>query len=214
MQSVTTNSSRTNELLSRAAAGDSAAWSSLLAEQQTRLRRMIALRLDRRLQRRIDPSDVLQEAYVWAARQLEGYLRDPSLPFHLWLRLIVEQKIAFQHRHHLRTRMRDAGREVSLNAVSLSESQSSEFAAQLLGREPSPAEQSIRAELVSRLQEALTRLEHLDREILLLRHYEQLSNGEAALVLGLEESAASKRYVRALQRLKTLLVGRTDDREG
>jgi RNA polymerase sigma-70 factor (ECF subfamily) len=214
MQTATTNSSQTNELLRRAAAGDASAWSSLLEDQRARLRRMIALRLDRRVQRRIDPSDVLQEAYAWAARQLEGYLREPNLPFHLWLRLIVEQKIALQHRHHLRVRMRDAAREVSLNAVSLSGSQSSELAARLLGREPSPAEESVRAELVGRLQEALTRLEHLDREILLLRHYEQLSNGDAALVLGLEESAASKRYVRALQRLKALLVGRADAREG
>jgi RNA polymerase sigma-70 factor (ECF subfamily) len=214
MQGTSANSPQTDDLLHRAATGDCAAWNSLLKEQQGRLRQMIALRLDRRIQRRIDPSDILQEAYMWAARQLEGYLRDPRLPFYLWLRLIVEQKIALQHRQHLRAQMRDAGKEISLNAVSLSGSQSSELAARLMGRELSPSEESVRAELVTRLRESLTKLDHTDREILLLRHFEQLSNGEAAIVLGLGEAAASKRYIRALQRLKTLLVGGSGTREG
>ncbi|MCI0456518.1 MAG: sigma-70 family RNA polymerase sigma factor [Gemmataceae bacterium] len=200
------NSSAILRLLQQAAAGDSEGWGALWTRYCERLRAMIALRLDRRLQGRIDPSDVLQEAYLEASAQLPQYLQQPTLPFFLWLRLITGQKMVALHRHHLGTQMRDASREISLHHGSLPPTSSAALAAQLLGRECRPSEAALRVERSLRLQEALNSLDPLDREVLALRHFEELSNAETAQVLGLQEAAASKRYVRALKRLKDILA--------
>ena len=202
---MTENSSETEQLLRRAAAGDQASWGALLTRHRQRLRCMVALRLDRRLQGRIDPSDVIQEACLEASAQLADYLQQPTLPFFLWLRLITGQKMVALHRHHLGKQMRDAGREVSLYQGSLPETSSAALAAQLLGRDTRPSEAAIRAERCLRLQEALNSMDPVDREVLALRHFELLSNAETARVLGLQEAAASKRYVRALKRLREIL---------
>jgi RNA polymerase sigma-70 factor (ECF subfamily) len=198
--------SETDRLLQRVAAGDREVWGLLLTQHRERLRNMVALRLDRRLQGRIDPSDVIQEAFLTASMQLADYLRNPTIPFYLWLRLVTGQKLVALHRHHLGTQARDAGREVSLDRGALPEASSFALAAQLLGHDSRPSEIALRNELAQRLEDALNSLEPLDREVLVLRHFEQLSNAEAALVLGVRESAASKRYVRALQRLKDILA--------
>jgi RNA polymerase sigma-70 factor (ECF subfamily) len=166
---------------------------------------MIALRLDQRLQGRIDASDVIQEAYLEAATRLEDYLRQPTMPFFLWLRFLTGQKLTELHRHHLGAQMRDAGREVSLYRGSLPETSSAALAAQLLGRDTRPSEAAVRAERKLRLQEALNTLDPMDREVLALRHFEQLTTPEVAQVLGVKEAAASKRYLRALKRLKEVL---------
>jgi RNA polymerase sigma-70 factor (ECF subfamily) len=179
----------------------------LLERHRPRLRRMIALRLDQRLQGRIDASDVIQEAYLEASTRLEDYLRRPEMPFFLWLRFLTGQKLMELHRHHLGTRMRDVGREVSLYRGSLPATSSAALAAQLLGHDTRPSEAAIRAERKIRLQEALNSMDPLDREILALRHFEQLNNAETAQLLGLQESAASKRYIRALKKLKSILSG-------
>lgn len=192
--------------LERAAAGDAESWERLLAEHQPRLRRMVALRLDPRLQGRLDPSDVLQEAYLEAARQLPDYLGDPKLPFFLWLRLITGQRLSKVHRHHLGTQMRDAGQEVSIYRGGMPEASSAALAAKLLGRECRPSEAAVRAERKLKLQEALNRMDPLDREVLTLRHFEQMTGPEAARVLGISEAAAGKRYLRALAKLKELLA--------
>jgi RNA polymerase sigma-70 factor (ECF subfamily) len=195
----------TDDLLRRGATGDQQAWGELLTRHRQRLGDLVALRLDRRLQGRLDPSDVLQEAFLSAWLQLPDYARNPTIPFYLWLRLVTGQKLAQLHRHHLGTRLRDAGREISLDVGAVPEASSAALAARLVGGEPRPSEAATRAERARRLEEALDRLEPLDREVLALRHFEQLSNGEAAQVLGLGESAASKRYVRALAKLKEIL---------
>jgi RNA polymerase sigma-70 factor (ECF subfamily) len=193
-------------LFERAVRGDQQAWGDLLERHRDRLRRLIALRLDVRLQGRVDASDVIQEAYLEASTRLPDYARSPDLPFFLWLRYLVGQKIIDQHRRHLGAQARDAGREVSLYRGAMPEATTAALAAQLLGRMTSPSHAAIRAERKIRLQEALNAMDPIDREILVLRHYEQLSNGEAALVLGLDKSAASKRYARALVRLKDVLT--------
>jgi RNA polymerase sigma-70 factor, ECF subfamily len=200
------DSSETCELLNRAAAGDQEGWSGLLARHQDRLRRMVSLRLDRRLQGRIDPSDVLQESYLEAAAHLAEYLRQPSMPFFLWLRSITGHKLLELHRQHLGTQMRDAGREVSLEQGPWPQASSAVLAAQLLGHEPRPSEAAMRAEMKFRLQEALDQMDPIDREVLVLRHFEQLSTAESAAVLGIKEAAAGKRYIRALKRLKEILL--------
>jgi RNA polymerase sigma-70 factor, ECF subfamily len=203
---MTGNSSETDGLLHSAAEGDKDSWGALLARHQERLRRMVALRLDHRLQGRFDASDVIQEAYLEASRRLADYLKQPNMPFFLWLRFITGQKLLELHRYHLGAQARDAGREVSLYRGSLPETTSAALAAQLLGHLTRPSEAAIRAETKVRLQEALNRMEPLEREVLALRHFEHLSNAETAQVLGIQESAASKRYLRALKRLKDILT--------
>ena len=187
------DSSETRDVLKRALAGDHASWGDLLARHRDRLRRMVALRLDRRLQGRIDPSDVIQESCLEASTRLAEYLRNPSMSFFLWLRFLTGQKLLELHRHHLGARMRYAEREISLYRGSLPETSSAALAAQLLGHATQPSEAAMRAEMMIRLQEALNGMDPLDREVLALRHFEHLSNAEAAKVLGLHESAASKR---------------------
>jgi RNA polymerase sigma-70 factor (ECF subfamily) len=166
---------------------------------------MVALRLDQRLRGRIDPSDVLQEAQLEAAGRLDDYLRDPAVPFFLWLRFLVGQRLAIVNRRHLGAEARDAGREVAIDRAALPRATSAALAAQLLGRDTRPSEALARAERKLRLGEALEGMDPLNREVMALRHFEQLSNAEAARVLGLRESAASKRYIRALTRLKAIL---------
>jgi RNA polymerase sigma-70 factor (ECF subfamily) len=203
---VTSDPSETDELLRRAAAGDGAVWWDLLGRHRDRLRRLVALRLDHRLQGRIDASDVIQEACVEAWERLADYLRDPKMPFYLWLRFLAVQKLVTLHRHH-GFGLRDVGREVALAGGETPEASSAALAAQLLGHGPTPSEAAARAELRAYLRDALNRLDPLDREVLALRHFEHLSRAESAQVLGIQESAAGKRYVRALKRLRQILAG-------
>jgi RNA polymerase sigma-70 factor (ECF subfamily) len=205
--SSTSQNPREVELIRRAGEGDTTGLESLLERYRPRLRRMIKLRLDRRLQGRVDPSDVIQEAYLEVSRKLAEYLGDPSLPFFLWLRLVTGQKLALVHRQHLGVQARDAGREVSLHRGALPEATSAALAAQLIGHRTTPSQAAARAELKIRLQEALNSMDELDREVLALRHFEHLTNAETARVLGISETAACNRYVRALERLKKILTG-------
>ena len=202
---MTGNSSETNQLLEQAARGDPQGLGTLLAKHGDRLRRMVALRMDRRLQGRIDPSDIIQETYLEASVRLAEYLRDPSMPFFLWLRFLAGQKLVTLHRHHLGVQMRAAGQEVALCRGPLPEASSAALAAQLLGHDTRASEAAIRAELKVQVQEALNGMDPLDREVLALRHFEQLSRAEIAQVLEISEGAAGKRYIRALERLKRVL---------
>ena len=202
---MTGEASETAGLLRRAAQGDQAAWGTPLVRSRDRLRRMVALRLDRRLQGRVDPSDIIQEAYIDASARLAEYARQPDMPFFLWLRFLTGQRLLRVHRQHLGAEMRDVAREVSLYRGALPAATSAAIAAQLLGRDTRPSEAAVRAERSIRLQEALNSMDPLDREVLALRHFEQMSNAEAARVLGLQEPAAAKRYVRALKRLRLIL---------
>src|SRR5262245_39350345 len=128
-----------SEILRRAAGGDSAALAEAFSQHRPRLRRMVQLRLDRRLQGRVDPSDVLQEAYLEVARSLADYLNDPRIPFYLWIRFVTGRKLQALHRHHLGTQVRDAGREVSLHHGVMPQASSVSLAEQLLGRCSSPS---------------------------------------------------------------------------
>lgn len=199
------NPEELQELLDRSAASDPTAVGRLFGLHRERLGRMIRLRLDRRLRGRLDASDVLQEAFLEFATALPAYLKDPRAPFYVWLRCITARKMHSLHRRHLGTRMRDAGREASIDRGALPEADSVALAAQLLGKLTTPSEAFLRAELRSHVQEALDEMSSLDREVLALRHYEQLSNQETALVLGVSEAAASVRFIRALRRLKDIL---------
>jgi RNA polymerase sigma-70 factor (ECF subfamily) len=200
------NSDEAEDLLRRASQGDHQALGELLSRYRDRLRLMVRLRLDRRLQGRIDSSDVIQEAYLEAAERFEDYVRNQPMPFFLWLRFLTAQKLLVLHRQHLGAKARDAAREVSLYRGALPEASSAVLAAQLVGHRTTPSQAAMRAEMQLRLQEALNSMDPIDREVLALRHFEQLSNGETAKVLGLRESTASQRYARALLRLKEILT--------
>jgi RNA polymerase sigma-70 factor, ECF subfamily len=195
----------TNKLPSFEVPDDPVRFGAMLQKHRSRLRRMVALRLDPRLHGRIDPSDVIQDTYLEAAARLAEYVQKPSMPFFLWLRWLAGQKLVTLHRHHLGRQMRDAGREVSLYRGRLPEASSAALAAQLLGHETPPSEAAVRAELKIRLQEALYTMDPLDREILALRHFEQLTLAETAAVLKITESGACRRHLRALKRLKEIL---------
>jgi RNA polymerase sigma-70 factor (ECF subfamily) len=201
------SSSDTVGLLERARAGDKAALTEIFARHRDRLRRMVEMRLDRRLQARLDASDVIQDAYLEAATRIEEYLRNPKVPLFLWLRLVVGERLTTLHRQHLGVQLRAAGKEISLYRGAMPTASSAALAAQLLGKQTSPSQAVVRAERMLRLQEALNTLGPLDREILSLRHFEHLTRAETAQVLGIAEEAAAKRYIRALKRLKEILAG-------
>ena len=200
-------------LVRRAAAGDSAAAGEALDRHRARLRRMVEARLDRRVRGRVDPSDVLQDGLVDAVAKLPGYLADPKIPLFLWLRLVVGERLTKVHRDHLGRQVRDAGREVSLYRGPMPAASSAALAAHLLGKFTSPTQAAVRAERL-RVQEALNALDPLDREILSLRHFEELTHAEAAEALGIEMAAAAKRYVRAMKRLKDILTSTPGGAEG
>jgi RNA polymerase sigma-70 factor (ECF subfamily) len=200
------NSETTSRMLEQAARGDAAGWDALMRRFHDRLCRMVTLRLDPRLQGRFDPSDVLQEMYLDALRRLPEYVREPKLPFFLWIRYLTGHHLGRIHRNHLGRQMRDPGREVSLYQGAIPEASSAALAAQLLGKESRPSELAVRAERMLRLQEALNRMDPIDREVLALRHFEHLTRAETAQVLKLSEAAAAKRYVRAVERLREMLA--------
>lgn len=175
-----------------------------LTHYRERLLRFVRSRLDNRIRRRIDASDVVQDACAEAARRLHEYERDPKVPFYVWLRFLTAQRLALAYRHHLGAKQRDAGREVvwpNFGAVS-----PDIFADHLAASQTSPSSAAVRAERRERLRSALTAMAPVDQEVLALRHFEQLTNQEAAAVLGLSLSAASNRYARALLRLKTVMT--------
>jgi RNA polymerase sigma-70 factor (ECF subfamily) len=196
------DSSETQALIRRVEEGDDSALAELFGRYRARLRKMVKLRMDRRLQGRLDPSDVLQEAYVDVARRAGEYQADPQMPVFLWLRWITGEKLMALHRKHLGAQMRNAGQEVSLHRGALPPASSISIAAMLLGRITSPTRAARRAEMQVRLQDVLNSMEPIDREILTLRHFEELGNTETAQVLGISKSAASSRYLRAVIRLK------------
>ena len=178
--------------------------SVILDGHRPRLRRMVSFRMDRRIQQRVDPSDVVQEAYLEAINRIDEYLADPQVPLYVWLRFITHQKMIQVQQHHLGVQARDPRREYSLQRH-YSNATSAAIAAHLVGADDTPALAAVKAEMRRRLEDALNGLDEIDREVLALRHFEQLKNAEVAGMLNLTEKAASKRYFRALSRLKKLL---------
>jgi RNA polymerase sigma-70 factor (ECF subfamily) len=203
--SKTGDSGENDELLRRAGAGEDAALAELFARYRERLKRMVRLRLDHRLHGRLDPSDVVQETYLDVARRFSEYTSSPAVPFFLWVRNLAGQRLTDLHRMHLGAKMRSAGQEVSLHRGALPAVSSVSLANQLLGRLTSPTAAAARAEMQIRLQDALNQMDPIDREVVILRHFEELDNSETADILGLQPSAASKRYIRAIRRLKVIL---------
>jgi RNA polymerase sigma-70 factor, ECF subfamily len=193
-----------SELVNRVIHGDKRALAELFDAQRSRLRRIVNFRLDRRIYGRVGADDVLQEAFLNACGQLKALLRDHPPTVFIWLRQIVNQTLADVHRRHLGAKKRTAKRDVSLQAGPTASS-SEWLAFHLLGHLTSPSQAALRAELAEQLDQALSVLSEIDREVLALRHFEELTNTETAHVLNMTVQAASMRYVRAISRLRKVL---------
>jgi RNA polymerase sigma-70 factor (ECF subfamily) len=167
---------------------------------------MVAFRMDARLRGRVDAADIVQDAFAEASDHRQEYFRAPGVPLFIWLRGVVGNKLLEAHRHHLGTRMRDAKRDLPLDAPRPSDDTSAALCAHLTAGLTRPSAAAARGEVSTRLAEALAEMNPIDREVLALRHFEQLTSGEVAQVLGIQERAAAKRYLRALERLKDILA--------
>jgi RNA polymerase sigma-70 factor (ECF subfamily) len=188
--------------LFRLRTGRDQAVAELFSHYRSKLQRMIAFRLDRRIVGKVDADDILQDAFLETVRRIDDYLAQPSVPFFVWLRQITQQILTDTHRRYLNAQIRDVHREVALESGGQPESSSSGLIAQLADSLTSPSQCAVRAEAVAELRNALDQMAEIDREVLVLRHLEELSNHEVAQILGIDKFAASKRYLRALERLR------------
>jgi RNA polymerase sigma-70 factor (ECF subfamily) len=198
-------SEETDDLVNRAIHGDKAALAVLFGIYRPRLHRIVNFRLDRRIYGRVDAEDVLQEAYLNVEQRMKSLLPDRPATFFIWLRQIVSHTLSDVHRRHLGAQKRSAKRDISIHGGYSAESTSVALAMHLLGHLTSPSEAALRSELSQQIDAALTGMSDVDREILALRHFEELTNWEAAQVLGMTPQAASMRYVRAIARLREVL---------
>jgi RNA polymerase sigma-70 factor (ECF subfamily) len=194
----------TEELLERAGTGDRTARQELLTRHRGRLRQMVALRIDRRMAARVDPSDVVQEALADAAQGLSDYLRVRPLPFYPWLRQFAWERLLQLHRRHLKAKRRSVSRE-QLRIFDVADESEAVLADRLVNSGSSPSARLLAAELRERVRAALESLEPNDREVLVLRYLEQLTTKEIAAVLGITEAAVKTRHRRALERLRRRL---------
>jgi RNA polymerase sigma-70 factor (ECF subfamily) len=174
-------------------------------EHRPRLRQMLQFRMDPRLRIRTDLSDVLQEAYIEAYTRLDHYAKLPEMSFYLWLRQVTMQRMIDLHRRHLMAAKRDVRQEVPLGMEGYNASTSAAIARHFIDAIVSPSQLAVRQEMLAQLETTLESMDDIDREVLALRHFEELGNGEVAELLGISEAAASNRYVRALSRLRKLL---------
>jgi len=201
---TTTREPDTEELVRRARKGDSSAANRLVVRHSARLRRMVAVRMDRRLVSRLDPSDVVQETLIEALRLLPDYLRDRPMPFYPWLRQIAWNRLVDLHRRHILSKRRSLDREVRLD-LPLDEPSAYQLVELLLARESAPAARMLREELRYRVRKAIDRLSPEFREVLILRQIEQLSIEEIAAVLAVPQGTVKSRHFRALGQLRELL---------
>jgi RNA polymerase sigma-70 factor (ECF subfamily) len=199
---LTDDAPEIGDLLERARRGDAAAFEELFSRYRERLLRAISFRLDRRLAPRLDASDVLQEAYLEAARRLPDYLQHSDMPFFLWLRWIAGEKVIACHRQHVLADKRSVGRELPPLPVD----SSAQFVRGMIGTEPTPSQAFAAVELAEKLRLAVQQLDDDERDLILWRHFEQLGNRDIARLLQITEAAANKRYIRALDRLRGLLM--------
>lgn len=200
------DSSETQELLDRAKRGDERAVNALFDRHREAVRRLLHLRMDRAIAARVDASDLVQDVLIEASRRLSSYLaNENAMPFHLWLRALARDRLIDTHRRHRVAGRRSVDREQHLGAGAYGDRSSLDLAAALRDSEPTPAAAAMRNELEQRFQSALDQLDEIDREVIMMRHFERLSNREVAQALNLSDAAAGMRYLRAIRRLRTML---------
>jgi RNA polymerase sigma-70 factor (ECF subfamily) len=202
---------KTEELLLGAKAGDDDAINRLIERHRGAVLRMVQMRLDQKIRRRVAVSDVVQDVMIDASRRLQDYIANPVMPFHLWLRHIAKDRIIDAHRRHRTSQKRSVDREHGLAVPGADDHSTMDLAAQLCDGELTPAAAATQREMAKRVEAAITELGEQDGEIIIMRHYEQLSNQEVAQALGLSEPAASMRYLRAVRRLREMLTGSGDE---
>lgn len=202
---MTDSGEEIDQLVELAAAGDSSSLENLFRIHSERLKRMIALRMDRRIASRIDVEDVLQEVHLHASQHLVDYKRREGVPFYVWLRGVAIHVMLELHRRHMGTRMRDARLEVSMQRHFANTVSSEALARHLADSGTSPSGAAMKVELESQLKRVVDSLPPADKEVLVLRHFEQLTPPETAVVLQVSEKAAGMRYIRALRKLRKLL---------
>lgn len=191
------------DVIAKLESGDDHAFADLFSRHRDRLKQMLAFRMDHRLRGREDASDILQDVYIDAYKRIPHYLKRPELSFYIWLRQLTTQRLIDVHRRHLKAEMRDVKQEISIGRNNAATSAS--MAKLLVAHLASPSQLAMQAELIDQIGQALDRMDEIDREVLALRHFEELRNSEVAEVLELKEAAASNRYFRALTRLRTVL---------
>ena len=196
---------QTQNLLARRKDGDQTAWNALLQRHRSAVQRLVNMRLDNRIRQRVGVSDVVQDVMIEANRRIDRYLKDPGIDFHLWLRQIAKDRIIDAHRRHRATAKRSVDRELRLVQGGVNQS-TINLGNQLRDNDLTPAAQATRREMASRMEDALMKLNDLDRDIIIMRHYEQLSNDEVSKTLNLKPAAASMRYLRALRKLRNQLL--------
>lgn len=195
----------TEELLAQAKGGDDSAVNQLMDRHRNSLRQLVRMRLDARIQKRVDVSDVVQDVLVEANRRLQTYIGNPIMPFHLWLRQIAKDRIIDAHRRHRVSAKRSVDREQGM-VIPRGHDHSSIQLASLLGDgQLTPAAAALQKEMAQKVEAAIARLDDKDCEIITMRHYEHLTNQEIGSILGLTEPAASMRYLRAIKRLKAMM---------
>jgi RNA polymerase sigma-70 factor, ECF subfamily len=201
----------TLQLLQRAREGESDAVDALLDRHRAAVRRLIEMRMDRALQRRVDASDIVQDVLIDANRRLDEYLANPVMPFHLWLRQMAKDRLIDAHRRHRVAARRSLDREQPLASIVNDDESAIDLAGQLADGQLTPAAAATLRELQYRFALACDELDPQDQEIVLMRHFEQLTNSEVAVALGLTPQAASMRHLRAMQRLRVILAGDKSD---
>jgi RNA polymerase sigma-70 factor (ECF subfamily) len=195
----------TDKLLNDARGGGDAV-DRLLGEFREPLRRMVRQRMDPALARRVDASDIVQDVLIEATQRLQEYLKKPEMPFHLWVRHLAQDRIIDTHRRHRAAQRRSIDREQPIARPAWNDESNASFVMNFVDREATPASEAIRQELSRKLNAAIDEMDDDDREILLMRHQEMLGNQEVAQALAITEAAASMRYLRAVRRLKAILV--------
>jgi RNA polymerase sigma-70 factor, ECF subfamily len=189
------------EALRSAGTGRGVRLAALFEECRPRLERMVEARMDPALRARLGASDVLQETWLEVQGRVDEWVRDPSMPFYLWVRFLAAQRLLKLRRFHVGAKKRDARRQVAV-LPSGPEATTASLVAHLVATGASPSGVAALGEMRRRLAEVLDAMDATDREVLALRHFEEMSNAEVARTLAIEPDAASKRYLRALARLK------------
>jgi RNA polymerase sigma-70 factor, ECF subfamily len=200
---------QTQDLLKEVGEGDQSAVNRLLDRHREAVRRMVQMRLDHAVARRVDASDVVQDVLLEASQRLADYIRNPSMPFHLWLRQLAKDRMIDMHRRHRGAQRRSVDREQNMSSFNSDDQSAADLTSLLRDAEFTPAASALRKEMEERFVLALDKLEESEREIVIMRHFEHLGNGEVAEALGLSAPAAGMRYLRAIRRLRELLG--TDD---
>lgn len=204
---------KTQQFINQIKDGDSDAVNGLLERHRQAIRRLVQMRLDNAIARRVDASDVVQDVMFEASRRLEDYLKTPSMPFHLWLRQLAKDRIIDMHRRHRTAQRRSVDREQRVSSLGNDDKSAADLASILKDAELTPAAATVRKEMEERFLLAVNELAEDDRELIMMRHFEHLGNSEVAETLGLSAPAAGMRYLRAIRRLREAL-GTDDEIQG